>query len=214
MPHQRDPLPFNRRNFSVDLSDPRARELLGPPRLDHGSDRREVVQLAGDAPDPSGITDQRGRMATTRLTGGKHEIVVVFGDLLMTVDVYALPGEPLKVHLICPRCHKMLHIRGDQKRIEYDPQALNPARRRVAAVTGMSVARVEARWSQDHVRISRGQEEARHIMSLAGTGRVSIETFECTWEMGDDRHVAGAVHTGSSLCRLRLTIDNNRAWEV
>lgn len=192
--------------ISIDLSDPRVQQMLGASPLASG--KREVVQLAGDAPDPTGLTNQTGLQSTHRLTGGKQEVVVVYGDLLMTLDVYALPGEPTRVQIICPRCHKHSTIRGDQKKIEYDAKAINPMRERIlwmARSTGLTPG-------QD--LFSKERMELAALVSVARFGRLSIEPFECAWEIGDAKHVPGALHTGASLCRLRLVIDNNRAREV
>lgn len=180
------------KSMTIDLGDPRVRQMLGV-ESPTSTGKRAVVQLAGDAPDPSGLTQDVGLMSTHRLTGGKQEALVVFGDLLLTVDIYAIPGEPMRLHLICPRCHKMLTIPGDQKRIQYEPRTLNPRFRHALAMESRE-----------------GAVAFAHLQF----GRLSVETFECTWEITDDAHVAGAVHTGGSLCRLRLVIDDNRAREA
>jgi hypothetical protein len=177
-------------NLSIDLSNPEVRSLLGASPVSTGK-VREVVQLAGDAPDPTGVTGGRGLLSTHRMTGGKQEVVVLYKDMILTVDVYALPGEPTRAQIICPRCHKHSTIPGDRKRIEYDSGALNPIQRQIL--------------SQAH------QPEIARIVQF---GRLSIETFECAWEIGDDRHVSGALHTGASLCRLRLVIEDNRARDA
>jgi len=183
------------KHMTIDSSDPAVRAALSldQPRLQN---RRNFVQLAGDVPDPTGVTSHRGIQSTHVLTTAKQEIVVVFGDQLMTVDLYALPGEPVRVQLICPRCLKHSTITSERKRIEFDPKTLNPARGAI-----MELAR----------RASAGLPE---VVGVADYGRLSIETFECTWEIGGDKHVPGRVHTGASLCRLRLIIDDNRAREV
>lgn len=184
------------KHMTVDLSDPRVRDLLGVTSPAYAGKQREVIQLAGDAPDPTGLTAHHGLQSTHFLTGGKQEIVVIFGDQIMTLDLYALPGEPMRVQIICPRCHKHSTIREDQKHIEYEPTVLNPARSAI-------------------LEVLRGAPDgAPDLVRLAGFGRLSIETFECAWEIGESKHVAGAVRTGTSLCRLRLVIDNNRAREV
>jgi len=175
--------------YTVNLSDPRVRAMIDPPAP--GS-AHPVVQIAGDAPDPTGMTRNVGMMSTTHLTAGKHEVVVVFGDLFMTLDVYALPGEPVRVHLICPRCHKASSISGDRKAIDFEPRAASPIAKRLVA--------------------TRAPE-------LAGStlGKISIEPFECAWEIGADQHAsspARSVHTGASMCRLRLAIDDNVAKEA
>src|SRR5580765_6985516 len=92
------------KHMTIDLSDPVARATLGVDQPSLSTKRREVVQLAGDVPDPTGVTSHRGIQSTHFLTGAKQEVVVVFGDLLLTVDLYALPGEPVRAQIICPRC--------------------------------------------------------------------------------------------------------------
>ena len=174
--------------LNIDLTDPAVqRQLGGPP--DTGK-RRPVVQLAGDAPDPSGMSRHLGAQSTTRLTGGKQEVVVVYQGMFLTVDVYQIPGEPMKVHLYCPRCHKHATVPGDRKAIDFEPAAVNPERTAIRAT---------------------GRPE---LMDLADFGRLSIETFECPWELGDQQHVQGAVQVGTSLCRLRIAIDRNRVRDA
>lgn len=176
--------------LSINLTDPTVQRMLGGQGQGLATGKRQVVQLAGDAPDPTGLTQHRGALSTTMLNGGKQEVVVVYKGMFMTLDVYALPGEPMKVHLYCPRCHKHSTVPGDRKAIDFDPYAPNPVRTEVA---------------------STGQRE---LEAVAERGRISIETFECPWEISDAPHVAGGLHTGANLCRLRLAIDNNRAREV
>ncbi len=177
-------------SISINMDDPRVQEMLGIHPQAAAGKRRELVQLAGDAPDPTGTTTHRGALSTMRLTGGKQEVVVVHKDVFLTVDVYALPGEPMKIHLLCPRCHKHLTIPGYRKAISFEPGERNPQRTTIVAS---------------------GRPE---LVGMADLGRLSVEQFECTWEIGEDKHVTGGLHTGVSLCRLRLVIDNNIAREV
>lgn len=91
--------------------------------------REELVHLAGDAPDPlagmAGIEHARGGGVTTtmRLTKtAKGHPQIRYRDMLIEADVYAFDGEPVKVHLICPRCRNALSISSDKKSLEYDPR--------------------------------------------------------------------------------------------
>lgn len=178
--------------LNIDLRDPQVQQVLGLGNGGLATGKRPVVQLAGDAPDPTGLTDYRGAMSTTRLIDGRSEVVVLYKDLLMTVDLYFVPGEPLRAHLYCPRCQKHSTVRGDYKAIDFDPAAANPAFSDIMATGAIP------------------PELAR----IAAVGRLSIETFECPWEIGDDKHVPGVVRTGASMCRLRIAIDNNRAKDA
>jgi hypothetical protein len=142
------------------------------------------MQLAGDP--------ATGLGSSVRLTAGKHETVVVYKDMLLTVDVYLVAGEPPVAHIYCPRCRKNLRI--SNKAIEFDPLASNPA---LATIAEMSHALEPS--------------EARALLATAQFGKLSVERFECTWELGDEKHVPGVVHTGVSLCRTKLWISNNVA---
>lgn len=177
--------------LNIDLTDPRVRAMLdGPgPGLATGN-RPAVVQIAGDVPDPTGMSRCRGAQSTTHLTDGKHEVVVVYKGMFMTVDVYAVPGQPLMAHLYCPRCHKHATVKGEHKAIDYEPASPNPMCAQIRASGDPGLAQI------------------------ADLGRLSIEAFECPWELGDDQHVSGGMHTGMSLCRMRLAIDNNRAQDA
>ncbi len=168
-------------NYHVDLSDPRVRALLEQGHAS-GASANRVVQLAGD--------EETGLRTTYSLSTGKIEVGVVYGDLFLTIDLYALPGEPMKLHLICPRCCKHLTVPGDRKEITFEATAMNPMRARL---------------------LESGRPD---LIRLAHLGRLSVEAFECPWELGDDRHVRGAVQSGTSLCRQRLVIDNNRARDA
>lgn len=50
--------------------------------------------------------------------------------------------------------------------------------------------------------------------NVAAGGRLSIEPFECTWEMGNDEHHQGALFAGTTLCRWKVGITNNIAKDA
>lgn len=127
---------------------------------------RELVHLAGDM--------DSGLNSTISLSGGKHEVRVTYKDFVLTVDVYAIPGEPLQVHLICPKCRQQLRVTEDRKAIEFDP------------------------------RDTRFQG-----------GRISIEPFQCTWEMPEaGKHNPGLISGGMTLCKWTAGISNNVARDA
>lgn len=96
-------------------------------------EREELVHLAGDAPDPlagmAGVEHAHGGgfTSTVRMTkAAKGHPMIRYKDKIVEADVYELDGEPLRVHLICPRCSTPtaphgLNITADRKAIEYDP---------------------------------------------------------------------------------------------
>lgn len=160
--------------LDLNLEDPAVKALLGDEhkkwleesRGRDGAPKRELVHLAGDM--------DTGLSSTIALSSGKREVIVVYKDFVLTCDVYALPGQPIEVHLICPRCRKALRVTSERKTIDFDPSAGDPKK----------------------------------------GGRLSIEPFQCTWELGGDKHVPGLVGGGISLCRWTAGIDDNVARDA
>lgn len=159
-------------SLEIDMQAPHVRRMLGVDQP------RELVQLAGDAPDPTG-TGPNGQSTTYHLNHAALANPLVTykrgtEEYLLELDAYKQPGEPLIVHLICPRCHNALNVRGDRKHIQLE----------IGAGPG-------------------------------GQGAISIEPFECTWEMPDaGKHVPGIISGGSTLCRWRVGIDKNVARDA
>jgi hypothetical protein len=171
--------------LNVDMTDPAVRRLL------HGEDRsaidpnqprrREVVQLAGD--------EQHGVMSTTRLDTDKIEVLVAYrgrvGDFDMTVDLYEIPGEPIELHIICPKCRNKSRITETRKTIEFDQRDIRP-------YTFVDGSRMPTNG-----------------------GRLDVETFECGWEMPEaGEHKVGLRAGGITLCRMRMAIDHNVAKDA
>ena len=88
--------------------------------------REELVWHTGDMADPSGQgpIGAGASMDLTRNASG-HPLVR-WGDQVLEVDVYMLPGEPVYLHLLCPKCRNMLTISATRKHIEYDKNAGDP----------------------------------------------------------------------------------------
>lgn len=68
-----------------------------------------------------------GRMSGVDFTSSAiGKPVIKWRDITLQADVYALPGAPMEVHLMCPVCaathgdRHMLRIRADRKQIDYD----------------------------------------------------------------------------------------------
>lgn len=164
---------------SIDMNRPEVRRMLGD--VPRGSEAtRSLMHVAGDA--------EEGVTSAINLDIGKHEVLVYSpkGDIqLLTVDVYQVAGEPLKVHLLCPRCHNHLQIMGDKKAIEFDLRASNRQNYNIRSLGGLSPA-------------------MQHASVL---GDLSIEEFECTWELDGTKKVS--LFSGGNLCRFRAAIDHN-----
>lgn len=179
-------------SIDIDMTNPSVRRLMGADDrriVAPGARKREMVQLAGDAPDPTGRSNLRGVASTTRLDTSKLEVFVAYrgrtGQFDLTVDVYAIPGEPIEVHLICPKCRHQLRITSEMKKIEYELGADRP----YTFVDGSSMP--------------------------SNGGRLSVEPFQCTWEMPEaNAHTPGLRTHGLTLCNLKLAIDENVAKDA
>jgi hypothetical protein len=170
---------------NIDMNDPGVARLMGQGGgiVQPGGQQRELVQIAGDV--------DTGISSTTRLDLGKQEVIVADKDRIhiLTVDIYAIPGEPLKAHLICPRCKHQLTIDEGKKPIDFRPRAPNPLGASILA------------------------DLPPELHAAGAVGQLSIETFVCTWELEDRQQDAGKQDLGviarGSLCRYRGSIDRN-----
>lgn len=89
------------------------------------SEREELEHVAGDIPDDGGAQRKLGLFDLTR---NGHRVRVRYKDQVVECEVFAMPGEPIQIHWMCPRCgplneKRMSTIRGNQKRIEFDPKS-------------------------------------------------------------------------------------------
>ncbi len=91
----------------------------------------ELVHLAGDFPpnqqDYLPGSPLKGYESTVALSDGKTCVQVRYegkaGQKLLEVDVYAVPGSPLKLHLFCPQCHNLCMVHQDRTPMDFDPSA-------------------------------------------------------------------------------------------
>lgn len=141
---------------------------------------KELYLVAGDQPDPMGgsVRGQAGQMNLTQTALG-HPFIR-WRDFLLVADVYKIAGQPMYVHIICPRCLNALKIGEDHKAISYEPD--------------------------------RPPKIAPFLANAAVVnydGSLSVEAFECTWELGPERR-----NFGTGLCRWRVAIDDNIAKDI
>jgi hypothetical protein len=146
-----------------------------------------AFHIAGDVPDPTGLSKNRGVAATvdfTEAAAGHPKIIAIANGQgrVITADVYKLPGEPMTVHLICPKCENALKVSQDNKAIEYNKDE----RSRVAEALKT---------------LGEGFED---------DGTISIEKFECTWESDP----SSKRDFGFARCGWKVEIDRNIAREV
>lgn len=158
---------------------------------------KEVFHVAGDAPDPTrgrggGIAQgARGVAPGYDMTKGAAGHPMLLGwvngqGVILEADVYALPGQPSYIHLICPMClangrTQMLTIREGVKAFSYDPRADVPP---------------FPRWTRDQML---------HAFPNGVGGLLSVEPFRCTWEEAAD----ASRGFGFSVCTWQVAIDKN-----
>lgn len=87
--------------------------------------REELEHAHGDMPDTAG---PMGRLGLFDMTRNAYRVRVRFGAQLVFCEVYAIPGEPIEVHWMCPRCgplndKRMSRISSRSKQIEFSPVA-------------------------------------------------------------------------------------------
>lgn len=185
--------------LDLDLADPAVARLIGGDRraeviMPGSTKKAAMVQIAGD--------EDHGVSTTTYLDRGKQEVGVLFRPKnsvtmlagVLTVDVYAIPDEPLKLHLICPRCRRLLTVNGDRKPIDWNPTSPSP---HPAALR--EALPPESKYLSDNL------------------GVVSVGQFQCTWELEDKQQDSGKddrVIASGSLCRFKGVIERNVLREV
>jgi hypothetical protein len=151
---------------------------------------KETFHVLGDAPDPTG-GEAKGLAPGYRLTQSAlghprcHYSFGSGGEMIVEADVYALRGQPMYVHLLCPHCAARGHtnalkIAGDHKAMSYAPYGIAPT------FPG---------WSD---------RQMVNAFPRGTGGLLSIERFRCTWEIAPEHRVQlGAV------CDFEVVIDKN-----
>jgi hypothetical protein len=151
----------------------------------------EFYTVKKDAADPSG-TGQRGLAPGVDLSKSAvgHPVILYRTkegkEFFLTADVYAIPGEPMAVHVYCPLCSNHLTIRQDNKAIDYDRHATVkiPGYRTEEILAGLGLPDLG--------------------------GRLSVEPFRCSWETVPDLR----REFGFGVCTWSVVIDNNLARNV
>lgn len=185
---------------ALNLDDPAVRRILegGGSKQDvilPGSSRRATLsQIKGD--ENHGIEStqylNRGKQEVALLVRPKNSVTMVSG--VVVADVYAIDGEPLKVHLFCPKCRRQLQIDQAKKAIDWRPTDASPVAGELKTVLDP-----DAHWLCDNL------------------GILSVNTFLCTWELEDQMQDKGKdanVIVGGSLCKFRGVIDRNVLKEI
>jgi hypothetical protein len=167
----------------INLDDPNVQRLLYGKEVSGlatgTGGKRKLAQMAGDY--------DQGVTAKTKLDATKHEVLVLYkkADVWLTVDVYPMHGEPTTIHLICPRCHHSLQISETRKKMEVDLFAVSPILRMLTDARDLDA------------------DDIAYLRAKGSTGVISVEPFECTWELGPGQ-----------LCRWKAAIDKNVVKEA
>lgn len=182
----------------VNLNDPAVQRLMGTGSqsvvMPGSSQAKVMTQVAGD--------EDQGFTSTKYLNRGKQEVGVIVrprNSITMiagvaTIDVYALPGEPVKLHLICPKCKHTLTVDGNKKAIDWRPTEPGP-----------------------HARALREVLPAEHRYLADNLGVLSVHQFQCTWETEDDKQdnqKEVGIISGRHLCKFKGVIERNILREI
>lgn len=92
----------------------------------------ELYQIAGDAPDPTGLPGPagaalRGQQSTMKMTGAAlAHPMVRYKDHVLEADLYGDPQSGcFVVHLLCPRCRHALTIDSARKAMSWENSQLS-----------------------------------------------------------------------------------------
>jgi hypothetical protein len=161
--------------------------------------KKELFHIAGDHPSENIARGASGANLTQSALC--HPVVLYRGrglERILILDVFAVPGAPMYAVLYCPLCqtrdpgnkhNRSLTIKADNKKIDLDHKALP----NIPGFTTSELVKELGLQSQDELR-----------------GRISIETFGCTWE--EDPELKRGF--GFSCCDWKVVIDNNIARDV
>jgi hypothetical protein len=152
-------------SLEIDMQDPNVQRLLGTKR------KRELVQIAGDAPDPTG-NGPNGEQTTYHLNrSAVANPLVAYKDFVLECDAYQNPGEPLLIHLICPRCHNALNISSANKHVDLELNAGPDLQGR------LSIEPFACTWEMP--------DAGKHVPGLISGGMTL-----CRWRVGIENNVA------------------------
>lgn len=150
----------------------------------------EMVPLAGDGdPTRTGIVSQSTRSRDPNGTGAvgassgvqldktkDATVVIRYKDRLIEADVYAFPGAPIKLVLLCPRCGNALNVESDKKQMSFEKHAphavgdfINMGR--------LNVEPFECTWELPDAGV--------HVPGLVSAG-----TSLCRWRVGISNNIA------------------------
>lgn len=153
---------------------------------------KETFHVAGDAADPTGGRASGvapGYRLTQSALGHPKCLYAIGGrEMIVEIDVYQLPDQPLYLHLLCPHClarefneRNALRVTADRKQIAYDAAGVPPP---------------FPNWTQAQM--------AQAFPQGVG-GLLSVQTpFRCAWEI-DPRYREQL----GNVCDFHVVIDNN-----
>jgi hypothetical protein len=163
----------------------------------HEHTSKDVFQIAGDAPDPMGEIRGQGvspGFDMTKMAAGHPKVIYRLAngqDLILEVDVYKLPNEPMYLLFFCPLClqnkrQNALRIVQGNKAMSYDPKAMR------GPYPGWTSAQMKESFPKGI------------------GGLLSVEQFACTWEASPE----ASRDFGLARCTWKVVIDNNVARNV
>lgn len=157
------------------LYDDRTEEMI-PLAGDGDPTKTGIVRQSTSSRDPTG-TGLVGASSGVQLDKTKDATVVVrYKDRLIEADVYAFPGAPIKLVLLCPRCGNALNIESDKKQMSFEKSAPQQVGDFVN-MGRLNVEPFECTWELPDAGV--------HVPGLVSAG-----TSLCRWKVGISNNIA------------------------
>lgn len=133
----------------------------------YDTQREEIFHVAGDM--ATGVT------SSMNLDTKVAEVQIRYKDTLIFGDVYKYEGVPLRLVIMCPRCHNALTITEDKKELDYDLAA---------------APQIGGRISVEPFTCPFEAPDAGAHNPRAGSVGIITGTKMCNWRVAIDNNVA------------------------
>lgn len=175
-------------------------------RMPNEEAAKEIFHVAGNVPDPggTGVHGISPGHTFTNVAIGHPLLIYKTGadEGILEADVYKLPGQPMYIHLVCPKCLARgvwhgLKITEGQKQFHFELEA-------PPTWPGWSRVNMRSAIARDIFKV-----EPHQIPHHWG-GTLSCMPFECSFEAEPEP----GREFSFSKCGWRVCIDNNVVRDV
>lgn len=159
---------------------------------------KEVYEVFGDPTAPAGAQNRGISSGYNFENTAAAKPLILWDDMLLTMDVYMLPEAPAYGIIFCPQCARngrqnALRISQENKKFEIDLGRKPTALLRKLGVSSEQLAKDLGLYSTDDLN-----------------GLISIEHIRCSWEEDPDLRRG----YGLGVCGWSVVIENNIARNV